>query len=275
MTDSRYARHYEAENALVSVDYVTDHGQYHAAHWQADPELIYLLNGNARIVLDGETVSLVQGDFLIVDTNQVYELHCKESFMQIRVRVSREFLLERAGNRMYRCNRGELTKEQLEPYLKICDLFKELVPLYIHEPDGYRLRTEAIVLQILYEMVRHFSIELYPDDLPEVSKDRERIREILKYIEEHYAEPMPLAQIAGEFGLSREYFSRLFRKSIGIPFSQHLSRVRIAHIYRDLFATDTPVMELIERHGFTNYKLFSHMFRELYGMTPREVRKLR
>lgn len=31
-------------------------------------------------------------------------------------------------------------------------------------------------------------------------------------------------------------------------------------------------MELTERHGFTNYKLFNKMFREVYGCTAREVR---
>ena len=34
-------------------------------------------------------------------------------------------------------------------------------------------------------------------------------------------------------------------------------------------------MDLIEKHGFKNYKLFIKMFREIYGSTPREVRSER
>ena len=31
-------------------------------------------------------------------------------------------------------------------------------------------------------------------------------------------------------------------------------------------------MEIAEKHGFTNYKLFNRMFHEIYGCTPREIR---
>ena len=274
-------RHYEAQDARISVDYLTDHGQYHAAHWTNALEMIYLLNGNAELVLDGQKMRLVQGEFLVVDSGHIYELRCRESFMQVRVSVDREFLLARVGEMVeegqiswgFRCSRDELTREQLGPYLEMCDLFKTLVPYYIDEPQGYRLKTESVVLDILYRLVQDFSFPLYADDLPEAGGDRRRMQEILRYIEEHYAEALTLAGLAGEFGLSREYFSRLFHKSIGIPLMQHILRVRIAHFYHDLTTTDEPVMQLLEKHGLTNYKLFSRTFKELYGDTPLRIRK--
>lgn len=33
-------------------------------------------------------------------------------------------------------------------------------------------------------------------------------------------------------------------------------------------------MELAEQHGFTDYKMFNRIFREIYGCTPREVRRI-
>lgn len=38
--------------------------------------------------------------------------------------------------------------------------------------------------------------------------------------------------------------------------------------------TDDPVNEIVDRNGYTNMKLFYSKFREKYGMTPGEVRKL-
>ena len=274
-------KHYEAQESRVAVDFITDHGQYHAVQWQSTLEMIYLLNGNAQIVLDGEAVSLVQGEFIVIDSNRFFEFQCKESFMQICVHVDKEFLSMRAGqpederqiSRMYLCKREDLTQEQLTPYLETCELFKQLVPLYINEPSGYRLKSESIILDILYLLVQHFSVPLYEEDLVETSQDQLRIRQILEYVESHYAEPLSLAQIAGEFGLSREYFSRLFHKKLGLTLSQHLNRVRIAHFYHDLITEDAPVMELLEKHGLTNYKLFSRTFKEIYGYTPREIRR--
>lgn len=277
MTGVRYEKHYEAQDARITVDFVTDHGRYHAAHWQKELEMIYLLNGNAHIILDGENISLVQGDFIVIDSNHIFDLECKESFMQVSVHVDKEFLAMRAGSttpRVYRCIRENLEGDQLEPYLTICDLFKELVPLYVNEPEGYRLMTESIVLSILYHLVRHFSFPATEQDFIEPPAEQTRIQQILNYIEEHYTEHISLQGISSEFGLSREYFSRLFHKSLGISFSEHVNRVRISHFHHALVTDDAPIMELMERNGLTDYKLFIRRFKEIYGASPREIRKM-
>ena len=282
MNSRRKEKHYEAQGARLKVDFITDHGQYHAAHWHNELELIYLLNGNARIVLDGQSIQLVQGEFIVIDSGKIFELQCKESFMQIQIHIDKEFLAARTGNlsggevlnRRYACQRADLRHDQLGPFLETCELFRQLVPLYINEPDGYRLKTESIVLDILYHLVQDFSEQVPGSNLPDISQDQKRIRNILEYIEDHYRESVSLKDISGEFGLSREYFSRLFHRNIGISFSEHLIRVRIAHFYHDLVTTDDPVMELLEKNGLTNYKQFSKIFKEIYGYTPRELRKI-
>ena len=161
-----------------------------------------------------------------------------------------------------------------ERKLGMCELFKSLTPLYITEPTGYRLMSESIILEILFHLVRHFAIPVRKDENDERWKDQDRIHKILDYIEAHYAEPLSLTDVAGEFGLSREYFSRLFHKRIGIPFSQHLIRTRIAHFHNELVSTDKPVMELLDSCGITNYRQFSKLFKETYGCSPRELRRL-
>ena len=282
MLQPRYEKHYEAQDARILVDFITDHGRYNAPHWQKELEMVYLLNGTAQLVLDGKSISLVQGEFIVVDSNHIFELHCKESFMQISVHVDREFLSMRAGYqngreqipRVYSCIREELEKEQIDPYLETCELFKQLVPLYINEPSGYRLKTESIVLDILYRLVQYFSVPADEDALSSSAPDRDRMIRILDYIEEHHAESISLQKISDEFGLSREYFSRLFHQKLGITLSAHTNRVRIAHFYHDLVTTDIPVMELLENHGLVNYKLFSRLFKEIYGSSPREIRKM-
>ena len=278
---TRIHKQFLAQNELISVEFLTDRGSYHAAQFSKRLEMIYLLSGNAGLILDGIEMKLIQGEFVVVDARRICEFQCKESFMQIRISVDRSFLAEKlranAGAkpsaRMYVCSREDLTREQLPVFLKMCDLFKELVPLYINEPEGYRLRTESIVLELLYLLAGHFSIPLVKEDLPEGEAEPLRIQEILAYIEAHYAEPLTLETVSAEFGLSREYFSRLFHKSVGITFLQHLNRVRIAHLYDDLVHTDEGIMNLCERHGLTNYKLFSRLFKEIYGCTPREIRR--
>lgn len=263
-------------DAPISVEYITSHGRYMPAHWHPELEMIFILNGNASVIVEGTRYSLVQGDFIVIDGNAIHETHCVKSLMMISVHVSRDFIRSMmAGSRPFliRCSRDDLVREQLDTYLAICELFKKLPPLYVAQPRGSAFEIHAVIMNILYLLVRDFSLELKPDDIPSLTAERQRVQEIASYIEKHYREELTLGDIAAHFGLSREYFSRYFKKNFGITFLQHLSRVRVGHIYHDLIATDTPIMELLDEHGFKNYKLFSRMFKTIYGCTPREARK--
>ena len=278
----RSERHYEAQEAQVRVDFITDYGQYHAAHYVKGLEIVFLLNGNASVLLDGRSVNLVHGEFIVIGSGHVYELGCSEQFMEIRIRVDGEFLASKAALTMKegqtgwstRCMREELEREQLEPYLAICELFKGLTLLYVEQPAGFRLKTESVVLDILFLLIQHFTYPLYGERDRQATEGSQRIQEILDYIDTHYREDMPLGRIADHFSLSREYFSRLFRRMVGMSFYQHLTRVRISHFHHDLVTTDTPVMQLLEENGIANYKTFGKVFRQMYGFSPREIRKM-
>lgn len=101
----------------------------------------------------------------------------------------------------------------------------------------------------------------------------ERLAKITDYIEEHHEERISLEEVSGHFYLSREYFSRFFKENMGVTFSKYLNQIRLMHIYHDLSSTKENVLEITEKHGFTNYKLFNKMFQETYGCKPREVKQ--
>lgn len=270
-----YIPKYELVSQNISIDFRTN-GSYIPTHWHSALEIAYLLDGNAEIILEGVRHTMIKGEFFVVDTGKIHEFRCPQDYMQLVIHISDEFIasfMENQRNYQILCDRTELTEELVAPYFEICDALSELVQLSINRPYGYRIQCESLILHVLFVLVSRFSIPLYKDDLPEPSKDQRRIKDIVSYIDENYEKPIPLDEIAAHFGLSSEYFSRFFTKKIGIPFKKHLNQVRMSHIYYDLCTTDAPIMEIVDRHGFSNYKLFNRMFRETYGTTPRELRR--
>ena len=169
--------------------------------------------------------------------------------------------------------KDSLKKEQLEAYFNVCDMLKGLLPLYILQPVGYKLKCHAIAMDVFFELVNQFAVKSVPVEKSENQESLNRLGEITEYIEKHYRESISLESIASKFYLSREYFSRYFRKHMGVTFSRYVNQVRLTHIYQDICNTQDGIMEIAERNGFTNYKLFNKMFREIYGCTPREVRQ--
>ena len=264
-----YIPKYELINQNTTIDFRTN-GAYVPAHWHSALEITYLLNGHADMTTEGTTHTMVQGEFIVVDSGKIHEFRCPNDYMQLVIHINDEYLasfMENKRNYQIICDRT------VGYYLEICDDLGELSQLCINHPFGYRLQIESLILHIMFLLVSHFSIQLHRDDFPEPSKDQKRIKEIVSYIATNYDRPISLDEISDHFGLSNEYFSRFFTQKIGIPFKKHLNQVRMSHIYHDLCTTDAPIMEIVSMHGFTNYKLFNRMFKEIYGTTPRELRR--
>lgn len=270
-----YIPKYELINKNFSVDFRSN-GAYIPAHWHSALEITYLLDGQAEYSTEGVNHTMVKGEFYVVDSGKIHEFRCPQDCMLMVIHIDDEYIssfMENQRNFMILCDRTELTEELVEVYLRLCDSLQELVQLCIDQPYGFRIQSESLILHILFELVSNFSFQLYRDDLPEPAKDQRRIKDIVSFIATNYDRPISLDEISAHFGLSNEYFSRFFTNKIGIPFKKHLNQVRMSHIYHDLCTTDTPIMEIVEKHGFSNYKLFNRMFREIYGTTPRELRR--
>ena len=136
--------------------------------------------------------------------------------------------------------------------------------------NGRRLRFR--LWQSCYSL---FPIQRTAITLREDDTRLERLSEITDYIEEHHTERLSLEEVSGRFYLSREYFSRFFKENMGVTFSKYLNQIRLMHIYHDLCSTKENILDITEKHGFTNYKLFNKMFQETYGCKPRELRARR
>ena len=59
---------------------------------------------------------------------------------------------------------------------------------------------------------------------------------------------------------------------MGQTFLDYVNSIRLRHICEDMVQTDLPLMDILDKHGFRNYKVFSKMFKDAYGMTPRQKR---
>lgn len=54
---------------------------------------------------------------------------------------------------------------------------------------------------------------------------------------------------------------------------EYQNEVRLSHIYQDLIITNDTLHQILEYHGFTNYKLFRKVFFEHFQATPSQIRK--
>lgn len=270
-----YEQLFELERTGIQINYYTNQSECNPMHWHSAIELIYFLNGSGTIMAEGKDYPAVAGEFVIINPNQLHQFRCDRTSMYVVVHFSRgsmKNLVPDIEDYCFNSAKSRLQKEQLDAYFEVCEMLKKLPPLYILQPIGYRLKSQAIAMEVLFILLNDFA-----EKGMEYSQEREeileRLGEITEYIEQHYTETILLQDIAGRFYMSREYFSRFFKKNMGVTFSRYVNQIRLMHTYQGICNTQEGVMELAEKHGFTNYKLFNRMFHEIYGCSPCEIRK--
>ena len=103
-----------------------------------------------------------------------------------------------------------------------------------------------------------------------------RSKEVVRaadYILSHYAEDISLEDVAQMVGKSRNYFSSIFKKEMGLSFVDFITQVRVQEAKRMLQTTNDMTYEIAERVGFGDYKYFSKVFKRITGHSPSHYRK--
>lgn len=97
------------------------------------------------------------------------------------------------------------------------------------------------------------------------------IEKAKEYIFSHYSEPISLALIAENAGISSSYLSQMFHKAVGESYIQFLTKVRMEQASKLLKAyPDEKISNICEKVGYMGVKHFSYVFKQYFNMTPGE-----
>lgn len=135
---------------------------------------------------------------------------------------------------------------------------------------GWQASVCGNTLQLLVHMKR--AAADLRGSLPTAEK-RELLDEVLAYIEDNLAEKITLEGTARRFLVSTSTISQLFRNKLGVSFYRCVTQRRlIAAKIRIL--DGEPLESLCSQVGFGDYSTFYRAFRQEYGISPRQFRKM-
>ncbi len=98
------------------------------------------------------------------------------------------------------------------------------------------------------------------------------VLESINYIHTRYNAIESIAQIANHVHLNTDYFSRLFKKEIGIPASTYLMNYKLEAAAQLLSTTTETVQEISLKVGYSNVSYFSKIFKAKYDLQPSQYR---
>ncbi|MDO4284486.1 MAG: response regulator [Eubacteriales bacterium] len=146
------------------------------------------------------------------------------------------------------------------------------------QTSGDKILTGAEILFRVYDLdtVLHSYEEIIENlllDLQEENENSDVVQKIKKYIEQESKKDISLNDIAEYVHLSAAYVSYIFRNETGKTLTQYITDVKMQKASRLLKDERYKIGEIGKACGYENQSYFNRLFKNYYGVTPKEYRK--
>ncbi|WP_240541009.1 AraC family transcriptional regulator [Bifidobacterium colobi] len=244
-------------------------------HWHLGSELIYSRHGRVHVFIDGEDTTIDDGQICLMSPKSLHSIHPEpyddgqcclsitfdgEYLSRLNASLSNRHLMQGVP-----LGRGcERTADEL------VDLCERMIDCVFSESDMQLICMNALLFTILNHLDKEWTLD---NSSQQTASALGEIQNITDYMSTHFASEVSIAQIAQHFGYSREYFSRMFKRSAGVTPDQYLTEIRLQSSVDDLLNGDYTIAQIAERNGFSHPRSLARAFAARFGMTPAVFRK--
>ena len=243
--------------------------------------ILEITTGDVYIEIGTDKIEAFEGDFVFVPSMLVYRV-CSFDPASVRVMVFSspmiEENLENFDTEIFymffvqsRTGANVFTKEH-PIYEKLVYSMDEAYEEYISKDVCYKLPVRANIYLLMTALLRYYCGR--KDELDRmIYHNVMRLRPVIDYINKNFSEKIYIETLADMITVSPDYFTKMFKDSIGKTPIDYINAVRVNQALRLLSMTDTPVNEIAELIGFSNANYFHKIFKQYMDSSPLVYRK--
>ena len=235
-------------------------------HWHRSAEIFAVCSGELEFYIDNRLWHLTEGEFLIVNSNEVHSVDSplpnETIVLQIPLKLFEDYF---TGEQFIWFSHEPGRRDE-----RFMELVRELYGVYCRKACGYDLKMKSIFYQIMYLLVKDYRLTEVDEAFVRKNKNLNKLSAITSYIKENYTGDLTLEEVARIFDYSPNYLSRMFRKYAGITFKSYVQSIRLDYALKDLDSGRYSITEVALRNGFSGSKALARAFQKKYGMVPSE-----
>ena len=246
-------------------------------HYHPEVELTFMAEGQARMQVGNHIATCKAGDLMVLGSNLPHDFNpvdrsiaCDFLVVQFRQEMLAAFpemsdvgaFLDGArGGLLLENTPGHLASlfaamDTAEPVRRLALLLEILESLSATRQSGWQALTRIAVARQVVE-----------------GRNHQRLQQVIESVLDRFHRRISLEEMANLVHMAPPSFSRWFRRTMQMTFTDYLSRVRIEESCRQLRFTDKPITLVAKDCGFGSFSSFNRQFRRLKGCTPRDWRK--
>jgi AraC-like DNA-binding protein len=252
-------------------------------HWHEQIEILYILEGTLKVLINGKTREGAAGDIFIIDTGLLHGFFDPSPESLVRIfHFGREIFDEpltlvedqEAGKPVFGRNPRISLSQNRSLYIRLKNLLTNINGEFQEKKPGYRFAIKSD----LYKLATLFLRNTPDDAAPAVRIVNEKnhtryLEQIFSFVYSRFDNPsLKLDDAAEEVGLSKYYLSRFLKEQTGLGFHEHLSRVRLSRAKQYLAESDMPVIDIAYLCGFRSLTTFNRIFKKYSGSSPSAYR---
>ena len=255
-------------------------------HWHEEAELTLITEGEGLYQIDLVDYEVKKGDILFVPPLLLHSVSVAQPQSEEMISETYVFHLNfLGGNSTDICSTRYfvpiMNHELILPclitpkhpaYVSIQKIFRQIASLYHEEVPGYELALKGLFLQVIFLLLQ-YSTKQAKNVLPEEGTPADKLKNVLDYIEIHYAQTILVEELAKICCFSEYHFMRFFKKHMNMTCVEYVNNVRLEKAVELFEQGNTSILEVSLSVGFHNLSYFHRAFKNKYGMTPRSFIK--
>jgi AraC-like DNA-binding protein len=274
---------YGQSTDALFVEYVKRSKPFSMAdnHYHSFYELYVLLSGERQYFIKDRLYPVGQGNLVFIGKHELHKTlnHGERGHERVLIHFDERFLAgfsdEQAALLLtsYMQDHRVLQlpgADQLRVDAQISTILAELQ----NQSDGYEMALSSAVKDLLLTAARYLKKHPPVSPVYEESPIQQKISEVVRHLNEHYAEPYDLDSLARQFYISPFYLSRRFKEMTGFSIVEYVNLNRVREAQRLLRETELSITEIAALAGFESFPHFGKTFKKIARTSPREYRKL-
>ncbi|WP_019911075.1 AraC family transcriptional regulator [Paenibacillus sp. HW567] len=150
------------------------------------------------------------------------------------------------------------------------EMFSSIV---LHVKSG-EIYAQLLAKSKLMELFSYYLSKLDPTEITLKNLSSvEKLTKILNHIETNIEQNITIHELAEIAHMHPNYFIRLFKKQLGVPPIQYITRKKIDKAKELLTSTTSTISEIAVQLGFSDMFYFSKQFKKNAGLAPTDFRK--
>lgn len=285
LRDASMKEQYDSDEEALPIRYYDKHFYFVDWHWHEEVEFTIIECDELLVGIDSEQLLLKRGDCLMINSRVLHRYAPVEDYAEESLWDSLLFhpkVIAELDSPVYR--------DYIEPILQssvkylildpeaewqreVIRYLNEAKKYCIENPPTVDLRLKHAITGLWIPLAEHKNLFEQNGKKIQGQNRQERLRLMMRFIWEHYEEPITLADIAEAAHIGERTAERCFRDEIQTSPLLYLQSYRLRCAREMLLSTEDSILDIALACGFESSSYFDRIFKRAFHVTPRQFRK--